>query len=135
MFLTGFAFIAPVFSQAVKKGGFSLVNYEELGNRIRFRRQFLGLTQKEIAARINVAPSYFSNIERGLRIPSVDTLVAIANALDTGVDILLVDSLTNAIPRRSAEEMRVIQRYLREEILKIDPSTVEDPSDLIRFDD
>lgn len=112
-----------------------MVNYEELGNRIRFRRQFLGLTQKEVAARINVAPSYFSNIERGLRIPSVDTLVAIANALDTGVDILLVDSLTNAIPRRSAEEMRVIQRYLREEILKIDPSTVEDPNDLIRFDD
>ena len=60
-----------------------MVNYEELGNRIRSRRQLLGKTQKEVAAQINIAASYYSNIERGLRVPSVDTLVAIANALDT----------------------------------------------------
>ena len=96
-----------------------MVNYEELGNRIRSRRQLLGKTQKQVAQEVNVAPSFYSNIERGLRVPSVDTLVAIANALDTGLDLLLVDSLVNAIPRRSAEEMRVIRRFLREEFEKI----------------
>ena len=60
-----------------------MVNYTALGNRIRSRRQHLGKTQKQIALEINVAPSYYSNLERGLRVPSVDTLVAIANALDT----------------------------------------------------
>lgn len=96
-----------------------MVNYEEMGNRIRSRRQQLGKTQKQIAEEINVASSYYSNIERGLRVPSIDTLVAIANALDTGVDLLLVDSLVNAIPRRSPDEIRVIRRFLREEILKM----------------
>lgn len=111
-----------------------MVDYAEMGNRIRSRRQHLGKTQKEVAEAINVAPSYYSNIERGIRVPSVDTLVAIANFLDTGVDLFLIDSLANAIPRRSSDEMRVIKRFLREEIGKIDYSNVPlygDESDII----
>lgn len=114
-----------------------MVDYTEMGNRIRYRRQLLGKTQKQVAEAINVAPSYYSNIERGIRIPSVDTLVAIANYLDTGVDLFLIDSLVNALPRRSSDEMRVIQRYLREEIEKIDYSDAlpYDPeADIIRLD-
>ena len=114
-----------------------MVDYSEMGNRIRSRRQQLGKTQKEVAEAINVAASYYSNIERGIRVPSVDTLVAIANYLDTGVDLFLIDSLVNALPRRSSDEMRVIQRYLREEIEKIDYSDAlpYDPeADIIRLD-
>ncbi len=107
-----------------------MVNYEELGNRIRSRRQLLGKTQKQVAQEVNVAPSFYCNIEKGLRVPSVDTLVAIANALDTGLDILLVDSLVNAIPRRSPDEMRVIRRFLREEIAKmLDEDEIIQPPD------
>ncbi len=102
-----------------------MVDYVSLGNRIRARRQLLGKTQKEVAEKVNVAPSYYSNIERGLRIPSVDTLVAIANVLHTGADMLLVDSLANALPRRSDDELRVIHRYLREEIEKMDYSVFD----------
>lgn len=102
-----------------------MIDYESLGQRIRSRRQLLGKTQKEVAQAINVAPSYYSNIERGLRIPSVDTLVAIANTLHTGLDMLLVDSLANALPRRSDDEMRVIHKYLREEIEKMDYSVFD----------
>lgn len=97
-----------------------MVDYVELGKRIRYRRQLLGKTQKEVAAQINVAASYYSNIERGIRVPSVDTLVAIANVLETGVDMLLVDSLANLLPRRSSDEMRVIHQFLREEMEKMD---------------
>ncbi|MBR6809178.1 MAG: helix-turn-helix transcriptional regulator [Clostridia bacterium] len=99
---------------------YRMIDYESLGQRIRSRRQLLGKTQKEVAVSINVAPSYYSNIERGLRIPSVETLVAIANVLHTGLDMLLVDSLANALPRRSDDEMRVIHKFLREEIEKMD---------------
>lgn len=99
-----------------------MVNYTELGKRIRYRRQLLGKTQKEVAAQINIAASYYSNIERGIRIPSIDTLVDIANVLETGVDMLLIDSLANALPRRSDDEIKVISRFLREEIDKMDYS-------------
>lgn len=112
-----------------------MVNYTALGNRIRSRRQHLGKTQKQIALEINVAPSYYSNLERGLRVPSVDTLVAIANVLDTSVDFLLVDSLARVLPRRSIEELQVISRFLREEIERIDYDNVPpyDPeADIIR---
>lgn len=113
-----------------------MIDYKALGNRIRHRRQLLSKTQKQIAQEINVAPSYYSNIERGLRVPSIDTLVSIANALHTGLDMLLVDSLITHLPRRSPDEMRVIQQYLREEMTKIDYSDapVYDPeADKIRL--
>lgn len=114
-----------------------MVDYQQMGYRIRTRRHFLGKTQKEIAEAINVAPSYYSNIERGIRVPSIDTLVAIANYLDVGVDYLLFDSLVSAMPRRSYKELRVIQRYLREEIDKFDYSSAVPPDpekDKIRLD-
>ncbi len=99
-----------------------MVDYEKMGLRIRHRRQQLNMTQKQVAEKINVAASYYSNIERGLRVPSVDTLVAIADTLHTGLDMMLVDSLANMIPRRSDDEIRVIHRFLREEISKMDYS-------------
>ena len=37
-----------------------------------------------------VTPSYISQIEKGDKIPSVDVLVAMAKALDTSADYLLM---------------------------------------------
>ena len=93
------------------------------------------LSQKELAKAVRVSPSFYGNIERGLRVPSVDTLVAIANALGVGLDFLLADSLTNGTDRHTPEEMAVLFRYLRERIEELDYGTVDDtPRDTLDAD-
>ena len=73
-----------------------MVDYEALGKRIRYRRRMMKLSQKQVADAINISVSFYGNIERGLRIPSIDTLVDVANHLETSTDFLLAESLAVA---------------------------------------
>ena len=52
--------------------------------RLKSARAAKDLSQEQLARSINISTSYYGNIERGIRIPSIDTLVAIANALGVG---------------------------------------------------
>lgn len=62
-----------------------------LGNRIRVAREKEGITQEELAERINISPSHISVIERGVKTVRIDTVVRIANELDVSADYLLQD--------------------------------------------
>lgn len=62
-----------------------------LGNRIRVAREKKGITQEELADRINISPSHISVIERGVKTARIDTVVRIANELDVSADYLLQD--------------------------------------------
>lgn len=106
-----------------------MVDYESLGKRIRYKRRFKKLSQKDVAEAINVSVSFYGNIERGLRIPSIDTLVDIANFLGTSMDFLLAESVTVAGKRHSREELQVLSRYLRDQIVELDYSSSRDYSD------
>lgn len=62
-----------------------------LGNRIRIAREKKGITQEELADRVNISPSHISVIERGVKTVRIDTVVRIANELDVSADYLLQD--------------------------------------------
>ena len=96
--------------------GTGMVDYEKMGKRMKYKRQSKNMNQEDIAKIVRISPSYYGNIERGNRVPSVDTLVAIANALEVGTDFLLADSLTVANPQRTAQETRVLTRFLRDRV-------------------
>lgn len=96
--------------------GAGMVDYEKMGKRMKYKRQTKNMNQEDIAKMVQISPSYYGNIERGNRVPSVDTLVAIANALEVGTDFLLADSLTVANPQRTAQETRVLTRFLRDRV-------------------
>ena len=59
--------------------GFCMI--ECLGQRIRVRREQLGMTQQELACRVGCTKSMISQIERWKVWPSIDLLLAIARAL------------------------------------------------------
>lgn len=44
-----------------------MINYKQSGQKIRIQRQTLGLTQEAIAEKINITPSFYSQIESGTR--------------------------------------------------------------------
>ena len=93
-----------------------MVDYVKMGKRMKYKRQTKDLNQEDIARMVQISPSYYGNIERGGRIPSVDTLVAIANALEVGTDFLLADSLAAVNPQRTEQETRVLTRFLRDRV-------------------
>lgn len=97
-----------------------MVNYEAMGRRIKIMRHERHLSQRQVAQMISISLSYYGNIERGNRIPSIDTLVDIANALGVGMDYLLAESVDAAIRLRSPEERRTVRNYLRDVILELD---------------
>jgi len=54
---------------------------KQFGDRVRELRLSKGLSQEELAFRVNIHRTYIGGIERGERNPSLKNIAAIANAL------------------------------------------------------
>lgn len=65
--------------------------FPNLGQRIREERLKAHVTQEQLAERVGLNNSYISQVERGIKNPSLEAVVAIANALQITVDHLLSD--------------------------------------------
>ena len=52
-----------------------------LGKRIKAARERAGMTQEELAAAVDYSVDHMSVVERGVKAPKLDKLVAIANVL------------------------------------------------------
>lgn len=66
------------------------LDYSLIGKRIASRRKRVGLTQEKLSEKIGSSPSYISNIERAVSIPSTETIMKLAFALETTPDEFLV---------------------------------------------
>lgn len=65
------------------------INYKDMGKRIKEGRNRIGITQEKLAEKIDVSPSYISEIERGTSICSLAVLVNIAEILELNLDYLV----------------------------------------------
>lgn len=71
------------------------MNYELLGKKIRQQRKEKKYTLEQLAEKLNVSTTFIGQIERAKGIPSLETLVKIANVLETSTDSLLFGDLNN----------------------------------------
>lgn len=69
------------------------MNYELLGKKIREQRHKKKYTLETLAEKADVSTTFIGQIERAQGIPSLDTVVKIANALEVSLDSLLFESL------------------------------------------
>ena len=60
-----------------------------LGERIKERREELGLTQLQLARALGVTPQHISVIEKNKRAPSLDSLAKLAQELGVTTDYLI----------------------------------------------
>jgi transcriptional regulator with XRE-family HTH domain len=60
------------------------------GERLRIKRNLLGWSQDEMAEKINRATKYYADIERGNCGMSIETLMALSNALNMSMDYILM---------------------------------------------
>jgi transcriptional regulator with XRE-family HTH domain len=69
------------------------------GSRLRELRIARGLTQPEIAERVGTSASNISDLERGIKVPTLTTVARLADALDCNVSDLV--SVLDRLPKAS----------------------------------
>lgn len=62
---------------------------QALGRTISRFREALGLSQEELADRAGIHRTYVSQLERGLKSPTLSVLIKVAKALDTKPSLLV----------------------------------------------
>lgn len=98
------------------------LDYAKLGKRIKDTRLKSKITQDELAEMVDCSLSHISNVENNHTQISLSGLVAIANALNTSVDYLLLDQYTNSTLALDNEIVRAISNCdveTKERILRI----------------
>lgn len=92
---------------------------KRIGQRIQKVRKSRGLTQAALAQAAELSTKYVSNIECGNKIPTLDTFIVLANALQCDANTLLEDVLDvsvsqvgGSVSSRLAELPPNIQRKL-----------------------
>lgn len=99
-------------------GGIAM-DYYKIGQQIRKIRKAHGLSQEELAERINISTTHMSHIETGNTKLSLSVFVDIASALEVRADDLLgnhsvattssaLEEIAGIIERCSAQEAKII---------------------------
>ena len=63
---------------------------EDIGVRVRRRREVLGCTREQIAERANISVQFLFDIEKGKKSMTAMTIVNLAEALSVSIDFLLL---------------------------------------------
>lgn len=79
-----------------------------LSENIKTIRKSKGLSQEDLAVKLNVVRQTISKWEQGLSVPDSDLLVALSDALETPVSTLLGE----AVPETKADDLRAISEKL-----------------------
>lgn len=82
-----------------------------LGQRISGARRKQGLSQKQLAALVNVEPNTISMYESGGRKPSTDVIVRLSGALHVSTDFLLLGEKTQSIDVSGLSEKNINLLY------------------------
>lgn len=69
------------------------MNRVEFGIKIREVRKEKGFTQQALAEAVDISEMYISQIERGMKMPSLSLFIKIITALDVSADYVLRDAL------------------------------------------
>ena len=95
--------------------GMSSMNQQAIGRRIKAARERKRLTQEQLAELVDLSPMHVSVIERGVKLPKLETLINIANVLDVSADVLLQDVVHNQTKLCASEASDLIKQLPKED--------------------
>ena len=84
------------------------LNYQVLGKKIQMLRREHKISQLQFAEMIEKSPTFVSRLERGIKHPSLDTLVVISNILETSLDLLLSENMEFLHSQRMTEQDEIL---------------------------
>lgn len=88
---------------------------DTIGKNIRKFREIKKLRQEDLAEKTDLTTNYIGMIERGEKIPSLETFINILNSLGVSADMVLSDVLDNGY--------KVKDSLLNEKLEKLVPET------------
>ena len=91
----------------------------KIGQRIQKYRKTAGLTQEQLAESVDLSVNFISNIERGAKLPCLETFVRIANAVDAPPDLLLIDVIEDPHKDRLEDYFNRIEKLPQEDRKRI----------------
>lgn len=91
------------------------MDYIAMGRRIRELRKRAKMTQADLAKICGISTSFCGHIERGTRIASIETLVAIARKLNATTDYLLLGNMNmgSVGGENQTAKMRILNDIMR----------------------
>ena len=94
-----------------------------LGKRIRESRIKKGYTQQDLAGKANIGTVYLSEIERGVKMPSLNIFTKIIDALDVSADYILRNEIS------SGKEYTCME--ITEKLLTLTPHQCKTATDIL----
>ena len=104
------------------------MNTTSIGKRIRMFREHKGWRQEDFAEKIGLSVTYTGMIERGEKVPKLETFITIANVLEVSADQLLADVLKTGYDIKSSaltEEIAKFSPTERERVYKVIHAMIE----------
>ena len=104
------------------------MNTSSIGKRIRKCSENKGWRQEDFAEKIGLSVTYTGMIERGEKVPKLETFITIANVLGVSTDILLADVLDTGYDIKSSlmtEDIAKLPKNERERIYHVVSSMIE----------
>ena len=96
--------------------------YESIGKNIRKYRLEKKLRQEDLAERAGLSTNYIGMVERGEKIPALETFITILNVLEVSADVILADVLATGYRVKDsllAEKMAKLSKDERERIYAV----------------
>lgn len=85
-----------------------VIDYQEMGKRIRKQRELLGYTREQLAEKLDVSTKFCSDIELGVKGVSIQTLAKLTDFLNLSSDYILFGKYTQG---NSAETELISMLY------------------------
>jgi Predicted transcriptional regulators len=86
------------------------------GKRLQYYRKQAGLTQSELAEKINKSIHHITQIERGISLPSLPLFLDICIALSIPADCFLIDENRHFAESATIELVNKLEKYSHEEL-------------------
>lgn len=96
-----------------------VVRLESIGKNIRKYRLMKKLRQEDLAEKAELSINYVGAIERGEKIPSLETFLVIINALGVSADMILADVIDNGYMVKDSLLAEKLEKFSAEDRAKI----------------
>lgn len=86
-----------------------IINYKEIGKRIKEKRILKGLTQQKVAEQLQISEEYTSKIETGKTKISLTRLSQLSIILDTSIEELITGTVIKSADYKIKEISRIFE--------------------------
>ena len=104
-----------------------------IGQRIKQAREAQGLTQEQLAENVALSASHISVIERGIKMPRMETLVEIMNTLKVDANFIFTDVLSvsnKIVSSLLSEKLSALPETQQKTILKVLDTLIQEMSEV-----